>query len=51
MMNASKTSSSGSPPKQKGRPRKEPVAGAGAGDPGEYVLDDNVYFCLIPDLI
>lgn len=54
MMNASKTSSSGSPPKQKGRPRKEPVAGAGAGagDPGEYVLAyDNVYFCLIPDLI
>lgn len=37
MTNQSKTSSSGSPPKQKGRPRKEPLPGS-TGDPGEYVI-------------
>ncbi|XKL63332.1 hypothetical protein PGB90_005696 [Kerria lacca] len=35
MTNQSKTSSSGSPPKQKGRPRKEPLPGS-TGDPGDH---------------
>ncbi len=37
MTNQSKTSSSGSPIKQKGRPRKEPLSNM-SEDPGEWVL-------------
>ena len=35
MTNSGKTNSSGSPPKPKGRPRKEPLPGGTSGDPGE----------------